>query len=302
MEDWSSETENINQNTKNIDMVDTLKLVKMINEEDCKVALAVQKALPEIAEAIDIIAENFKSAGRLIYFGAGTSGRLGILDASECPPTFSVSSQMVQGVIAGGDKAIKEAIEGAEDSVEMARIDFKYKNIKSNDTIVGISASGNAKYILQVLKLAQKKGCKTIAITSNINADIAEFADCFICIETGAEVISGSTRMKAGTAQKMVLNMLSTGAMIKIGKTYGNLMIDVSPTNEKLKKRAIKMVTMLTNMSPSLAETELENNGYKVKEAVLKLKYNITNKEASELIIKNNWMLRKVFKELDMIK
>ncbi len=288
-------TELINKNTVNIDMVGTYDILTMINQEDMKVASAVQKCIPEIAQAVDIIVKNFLDGGRLFYVGAGTSGRLGVLDASECPPTFSVTPDMVQGIIAGGDRALREAIEGAEDSEELAATDFKNKDICSNDTIVGISASGNAKYVVKFLEIAKIKKCKTVAVTSNPDAKMKDFADCFICVETGAEAISGSTRMKAGTAQKMILNMLSTASMVKIGKTYHNLMIDVKPTNDKLKRRAVTIVSEICGCRPATARNVLETNGYKTKHAVLFILYGLSFDEADMLLKENNGVLRKIF-------
>lgn len=288
-------TELINKNTVNIDMVGTYDILTMINQEDMKVASAVQKCIPEIAQAVDIIVKNFLDGGRLFYVGAGTSGRLGVLDASECPPTFSVTPDMVQGIIAGGDRALREAIEGAEDSEDLAATDFKNKDICSNDTIVGISASGNAKYVVKFLEIAKIKKCKTVAVTSNPDAKMKDFADCFICVETGAEAISGSTRMKAGTAQKMILNMLSTASMVKIGKTYHNLMIDVKPTNDKLKRRAVTIVSEICGCRPATARNVLETNGYKTKHAVLFILYGLSFDEADMLLKENNGVLRKIF-------
>ena len=222
-------TEYRNENTKNIDLLSTIDIVRKINEEDKLVALAVEDETPNIAQAVDIIAKQFLKGGKLYYFGAGTSGRLGVLDASECPPTFGVSSDMVQGIIAGGDRAIKHAVEGAEDNFELGKKDAEI--LTDKDVCVAISASGNPKYLLGVLEKAEENGCKTIALTCNSKAAILEEAGHGICVEVGPEVIAGSSRMKAGTAQKMVLNMLTTGAMIKIGKTYENYMIDLMPTN-----------------------------------------------------------------------
>lgn len=295
-------TENINPNTIDIDMVSTQDMLRIINNEDLTVAQAVGKTIPQIAQGVDIIVKNFLDKGRLIYVGAGTSGRLGVLDASECPPTFSTSPDMVKGIIAGGDRALREAIEGAEDSEKLAMKDFDDLDICSNDTIVGISASGNAKYIVRFLQIAQLKKCKTIAVTSNPKAKMGEFADCFICVETGAEVISGSTRMKAGTAQKMVLNMLSTGAMIKIGKTYHNLMIDVKPTNEKLRHRATSIVSQITGMKEQYAKKVLEDFDYKIKHTVLNILYGFTYKEAEEKLLKHNGVLRRVIEEVNTKK
>ena len=288
-------TEKSNPNTVNIDCASSLEIAQMINNEDLKVAKKINENLEPIAKAIDIISENFLNGGRLFYFGAGTSGRLGVLDASECPPTFSSEPDMVQGIIAGGDKALRYAIEGAEDSIELAKEDFAKIKATKNDTIVSISASGNANYVIEILKLAKEVGAKTIAVTCNSNAKMSEFADVVICIETGAEAITGSTRMKAGTAQKMVLNMLTTGAMVKIGKVYKNLMIDVKPTNIKLKDRATRIVAEIAQVEKDVALKTLENNGYKVKEAVLQIKYGITFEKAQELLKEHNGILRKVF-------
>ena len=293
-----SQTENLNKNTENIDTATTLDVVKMINNEDFNAVNAVQKCLPEISKAVDIIVENFNNDGRLIYFGAGTSGRLGDLDAYECPPTFSTPETMVVGVIAGGDHALRHAIEGAEDKPDFAKEDFDKLNIDKKDTVVAISASGNAAYVVEVLKLAKEKNCKTIAVTSNKNALTKEFADIFICAETGAEAISGSTRMKAGTAQKLILNMLTTASMVKIGKVYKNYMIDVKPTNDKLKKRAVKITASIAEVDEQKAQEVLSANGYKIKHAILNLKYGLSEDKAERLIKENNGVLRKIFEKL----
>ena len=291
-------TEKTNPNTLNIDVASSLEIARMINEEDKKVAEKISENLTTIAKAIDIISENFLKGGRLLYFGAGTSGRLGVLDASECPPTFNSPNEMVQGIIAGGDRALRFAIEGAEDSCELARKDFEKLDITEKDTVVSISASGNANYVIEVLKLAKEKKAKTIALTCNPMANISKIADVVICIETGAEVITGSTRMKAGTAQKMVLNMLTTGAMIKIGKVYKNFMIDVKPTNIKLKDRAQRIVSEIAHCSQDEAKAVLESNEYKVKEAILQIKYSISYEKATTLLDKFNGVLGKVFSAL----
>lgn len=288
-------TEHINRDTFNIDLVGTYDMLVMINNEDMKVAEAVKKCIPQIAKAVDIIVRNFLHGGRLFYVGSGTSGRLGVLDASECPPTFSVPPDMVQGIIAGGDRALREAIEGAEDSEEMALYDFDKYDICNTDTVVGISASGNAKYVCKFLQVAKIKKCKTVVITSNPDAKLKEYADCFICAETGAEAISGSTRMKAGTAQKMILNMLSTAAMVKIGKTYHNLMIDVKPTNSKLKRRAVTIVSEICGCREMTARNVLEANGYNTKHAVLFILYGLSFEEADNLLKQNQGVLRRIF-------
>lgn len=288
-------TEKTNPDTVNIDISSTLEIVQMINREDMKVARKISENLKDISAAVDLIVENFQKGGRLLYFGAGTSGRLGVLDASECPPTFNTDDNMVQGIIAGGDRALRFAVEGAEDCVELARSDFGRLNISENDTVVSVSASGNANYVIEILKLAKEKNVKTIALTCNPKAKMSEYADVNICIETGAEAVTGSTRMKAGTAQKMVLNMLTTCAMVKIGKTYKNFMVDVKPTNMKLKDRAVRIVSSISASNEDNARKTLENNGWHVKEAIIQLKYNLDFDSAKKLLDRNNGILRNVF-------
>jgi len=287
-------TENLNKKTKDIDIVPTIKLVEMINNEDKIVAKAVGKEKKKIAAAIDAISEKFLNGGRLLYFGAGTSGRLGVLDASECPPTFGVEPERVQGFIAGGDNALRNAIEGAEDSAENAISDLTRSNASFKDIVVAISASGNANYITTLLKNAKSKKIKTIGICCNKNAKMKNLCDIFICPIVKEEAIAGSTRMKCGTAQKMILNMLSTGSMVKIGKTYQNYMIDVKATNEKLKNRAINIVSELTNTTTQKALETLELTNFDVKTATVMLWLN-TDLETTEKLLKdNNGILRKI--------
>ena len=293
-------TEFRNENTKNIDLLSTIDIVRKINEEDKLVALAIEDEAPNIAQAIDMIAKQFLVGGRLYYFGAGTSGRIGILDASECPPTFGVPADMVTGVIAGGDTAIRTAVEGAEDNFELGEKDAEV--LTDKDVCVAISASGNPKYLLGVLSQAEKNGCKTIALTCNHNALILEEARLGICVEVGPEVIAGSSRMKAGTVQKMVLNMLSTGAMIKIGKTYENFMIDLMPTNEKLKDRAIRIVAEIAETSASNALKTLLGCDWKVKVAIMMIKCNLTKDEAIEALRKNCGVLRRALNSFSQMK
>ena len=283
-------TEYRNENTKNIDLLSTIDIVRKINEEDKLVALAIEDEAPNIAQAIDMIAKQFLLGGKLYYYGAGTSGRIGILDASECPPTFGVPSDMVTGIIAGGDTAIRTAVEGAEDNFELGEKDAQI--LTDKDVCVAISASGNPKYLLGVLAQAEKNGCKTIALTCNHNALILDEARLGICVEVGPEVIAGSSRMKAGTVQKMVLNMLSTGAMIKIGKTYENFMIDLMPTNEKLKDRAIRIVAEIADTNASTALTTLLECNWHVKVAIMMIKCKLTQDEAKEALKKNCGVLR----------
>lgn len=239
-------TEKRNAASADIDKVSTLEMVKIINEEDKKIALAVEKVLPQIANAVDIIAQKLSNGGRLFYIGAGTSGRLGILDASECPPTFGVDSDLVQGIIAGGNYAITNAVEGAEDNKNLAVENLREKNFCAADILVGIAASGRTPYVLGGIEYAKKIGAVTVGVSCVENSILAKFVDIEITPVTGAEIITGSTRMKAGTATKMVLNMLTTGAMIRLGKVYGNLMVDVRATNEKLRDRAKRIVMAAT--------------------------------------------------------
>ncbi|MBQ7450095.1 N-acetylmuramic acid 6-phosphate etherase [bacterium] len=292
----SISTEKSNPNTVNIDVSPTLRIVEMINNEDKTVAFAVEKELLNIAQAVDLIVDNFNKGGRLLYFGAGTSGRLGVLDASECPPTFGVLPEMVQGVIAGGKKALTTAIEGAEDDISFAIKDFETLNVKNNDTIVCISASGNPKYLLKIAELAKNIEAKTVVITSNKSAKLIELSDIAICPEVGAEPISGSSRMKSGTAQKMILNMLSTASMIKMGKTYKNFMVDLKATNEKLKNRAVSIVVDLTRCDKETALKHLKENEYDIKSAVIEIIFNVSHNEALIMLKQNDNILRKTLK------
>jgi len=285
-------TEYRNENTKNIDLLSTIDMVRKMNEEDKLVALSVEEEAEHIAEAIDIIAKQFLKGGRLFYFGAGTSGRLGVLDASECPPTFSVAPDMVQGIIAGGKEAFVNAVEGAEDNYENGVKDAEI--LTDKDVCVVISASGNPKYLLGVLAQADKVNAKTIAITCNSKAKIAEDAGLVICVEVGPEVIAGSSRLKAGTAQKMVLNMLSTGAMIKIGKTYENYMIDLKAVNEKLKDRAIRIVAQIAEVSHSDALSTLLKCDWEIKTAIVSLMMGMDIQKSRDELRKHAGVLRKI--------
>lgn len=288
-------TENRNENTRDIDLVSSFEIVQKINKEDEIITEAVKHVLSNIAAGIDIISERFLKNGKLFYFGAGTSGRLGVLDASECPPTFGVEPDMVQGIIAGGDKALRFAIEGAEDNFELGVKDGSI--LKKNDVCVLISASGNPNYLMGVAKSAHEKECAIIAITSNSEGKILNEADVKICVEVGAEVIAGSSRMKSGTAQKMVLNMLSTGSMIKIGKTYENLMIDVKATNEKLKNRAVQIVSDLSGTDKETSLKALEKCGWQVKIAAFTLIKNVSAENAQSALNRNGGFLRKALND-----
>ena len=285
-------TEYRNENTKDIDLLSPIDVVRKMNEEDQIVAKVVGDVASDIATAIDMIAKAFLKGGRLFYFGAGTSGRLGILDASECPPTFSVDPSMVQGRIAGGEKALLSAVEGAEDNFEAGQKDAEI--LTGKDVCVVISASGNPKYLLGVLDKADAIGCATIGITCNSKGRIAQEAGHIICTEVGPEVIAGSSRLKAGTAQKMVLNMLSTGSMIKIGKTYENFMIDLKAVNEKLKDRAIRIVSQIAQVSNSDALAALLKCNWEIKTAIIMIKMDLDAESSRKELKKYGGVLRKL--------
>ncbi len=262
-------TEKRNPATTAIDRMSALEIARVMNAEDATVAAAVQEELPQIARAIDGIAARLRQGGRLLYIGAGTSGRLGVLDASECPPTFATPPELVFGWIAGGPEALTRSIEGAEDSAETGRADVARLGLTANDTLVGVAASGRTPYVLGAVSYAKERGTLTVGLACNAGTSLAQLADIMIAPVVGPEVIAGSTRLKAGTAQKMVLNMLSTGAMILLGKTYGNLMVDVQPTNAKLRRRAIGIVREATGLPESAAKTLLHASNDEVKTAIV---------------------------------
>lgn len=263
-------TEMRNPNTKYIDRMTTAEMLECIQRENENSVHSVGCALGEIEIACDMIAEKLSEGGRLIYVGAGTSGRLGVLDAAECPPTFGVPRDMVIGIIAGGEKCMFQAAEAAEDNYESGVNDLKDKHLTKDDAVVGISASGNAKYIIGALEYANELGCATIGITSNNGTRITECARVSIVTDTGAEVITGSTRMKAGTAQKLVLNMLSTVTMIKLGNVYENMMINLRPSNDKLTRRMIRIVTEITGVNDEEAKKLLQEADWNIRSAVQK--------------------------------
>lgn len=295
-------TEGRNTNTINIDKADTLTIIELINEEDKKVALAVEKVKESIAKAVDCIYEKLSTGGRLIYIGAGTSGRLGVIDASECPPTFGVDFEMVQGIIAGGYEAMFKSVEDAEDSEEGGKNDLIDKKLTSMDVVCGIAASGRTPYVIGAMKYAKEIGAAVICITANQEGKMNEIADISIGVDVGPEVINGSTRMKAGTAQKLVLNILSTATMIKLGKVYGNLMVDVQATNEKLIDRAKRIVCLATGVKETLATEYLFKTDFNVKLSILMIKENLDIETAIELLEKNNGFLQKALDYVDNIK
>ena len=292
-------TEERNPNTLNIDSVSTEEIITMINEEDKKVAFAVEKEKSHIVKAVDVIAYRLKNGGRLIYVGAGTSGRLGIVDASECPPTFGVDDQLVQGIIAGGNTAIFKAVEGAEDSTELGKKDLIKKNVNKNDVICGIAASGRTPYVIGAMKYGKDIGSAVICVTMNPNSEMAAIADVPISVVVGPEVIMGSTRMKAGTAQKMVLNMLTTGTMVKLGKVYGNLMVDVQSTNEKLITRAKRIIMLATGVDITTAEKYLKETEYDVKLSIFMIQTNLDKEKAEKILNDNNGYIQKAIDSIN---
>lgn len=279
-------TEQRNENTMHIDQLPTEEMVKLINREDHRVAEAVGEVTGQIAKAVDLIAAHLKDGGRLIYCGAGTSGRLGILDAVECPPTYSTDPEMVQALMAGGYGAIFKAVEGAEDSKTLGVEDMKKISFCAKDVLVGIAASGRTPYVLGCMEYARELGAPTVAVTCCPGSVLDSFADIGIAPCPGPEVITGSTRMKSGTAQKMVLNMLSTGAMIKLGKVYGNLMVDVKPSNEKLIRRCVSIVRAAAECGEETAVKALEACGYRPKTAIVMILRDVDADTALALIEK----------------
>jgi len=282
------DTEQSNPHSLHIDEMSTMDILTTINNEDQKVALAVKEVLPQISKAVDCIYNQMCKGGRLIYIGAGTSGRLGVLDASECPPTYGIDPTLIQGLIAGGKEALTTAIEGAEDSQDQAVEDLKNIHLTDKDVVCGIAASGRTPYVISALQYAHTVGSETISICCVHNGYISKYAHYPIEVITGAEVVTGSTRMKAGTAQKLILNMISTSVMIKRGKVYKNLMVDVQPTNEKLKMRAVNIVSQSLDCSEEEARTLLTKCHYNVKIAILSGLTGKDEKKCEEVLLKNN--------------
>ncbi|EXU60329.1 N-acetylmuramic acid 6-phosphate etherase [Mycoplasma mycoides] len=280
------ETENINKNSLDIDKKSTSEIIKIINNEDIKVAYAIKKELNQISNVIDLIFERFKKGGRLIYIGSGTSGRLGILDASEMYPTYGINPNRIIGIIAGGNKAIKNPIEGAEDNEKLAIIDLNKIKLNSLDTVIGIASSGKTPYVLSALKYANKKDALSVGLCMTKNSEMTKIANQVISVKTGAEIITGSTRMKAGTATKLICNMITTTLMIKLGKVYKNLMIDLVATNDKLKKRAFKIVKQITNAKDHIIYKALNESNFSCKHAIIMILKNISYSE-SVLLLEN---------------
>ncbi|MDF2786741.1 MAG: murQ [Pantoea eucrina] len=290
-------TESRNPASQNIDELSTEAMLRVINDEDKKVALAVEAIVPQIAQVTEAIAHAFSQGGRLIYCGAGTSGRLGILDASECPPTFGTPRDQVVGLIAGGHTAILQAVENAEDNAGRGAQDLAYIGFGARDVLVGIAASGRTPYVLGALAYAREQGAFTAALTCNPDSAMAQAADVALTPVVGPEVVTGSSRMKAGTAQKLVLNMLSTGAMIRSGKVYGNLMVDVEATNQKLVQRQINIVKQATECDDATAQQALTACGGHCKTAIVMVLAGLTAEEARTLLEQNRGFIRAALRD-----
>lgn len=286
------QTEGRNTASENIDTLSTLDMLTIINQEDQKVALAVERILPQIAQAVDAITHAFALGGRLIYCGAGTSGRLGILDASECPPTYGTPREQVIGLIAGGQTAILRAVENAEDNVALGEQDMIENQVGERDVVVGIAASGRTPYVIGAMKYARTQGATVVSLTCNANSAMSQLADIALEAVVGPEVVTGSSRMKAGTAQKMVLNMLTTGSMIRSGKVYGNLMVDVEATNAKLVQRQVDIVMQATDCDRSTAIKALSECERHCKTAILMILGQLSAAEASAVLTQNNGFIR----------
>ena len=289
-------TEQRNPNSMHVDSLSALEIVQLMNEEDKQVPLAIEKCLPQIAQAVECIVAAFQQGGRLVYIGAGTSGRLGVLDASECPPTFGVSPEMVKGIIAGGECALRHPIEGAEDSKTQAEVDLQTIQFSSKDVLVGIAASGRTPYVIGALEYAKSLGSVTVSIASNPNSAMANIVDIAIDTVVGPEVLTGSSRLKSGTAQKLVLNMLTTASMILMGKCYQNLMVDVQASNEKLKARAIRIVMQATDCDKALAEETLKQADQNAKLAIMMILSGLDRAQAEALLEKHHGKLQLTLK------
>jgi N-acetylmuramic acid 6-phosphate etherase len=289
-------TEQRNPNSMHVDSLSALEIVQLMNKEDKQVPLAIEKCLPQIAQAVECIVAAFQQGGRLVYIGAGTSGRLGVLDASECPPTFGVSPEMVKGIIAGGEHALRHPIEGAEDSKTHAVVDLQTIQFSSKDVLVGIAASGRTPYVIGALEYAKSLGSVTVSIASNPNSAMANIVDIAIDTVVGPEVLTGSSRLKSGTAQKLVLNMLTTASMILMGKCYQNLMVDVQASNEKLKARAIRIVMQATDCDKTLAEETLKLADQNAKLAIMMILSGLDRAQAEALLEKHHGKLQLALK------
>jgi N-acetylmuramic acid 6-phosphate etherase len=290
-------SEHRNGASKNLDRMTAKEIVRLMNREDRKVAVAVNRELPAIARAVDAIVNSIRNGGRLIYVGAGSSGRMAVLDAAECPPTFGTSPKLVQALIAGGRAAVTGAVEGAEDSRKNGERDLRAHKLSRRDVVVGITASGTTPYVLSALKYAGKNGASTVAITVNPRTPVARVAKILIAPRVGPEILTGSTRLKAGTAQKMVLNMLSTAAMARLGHVYENLMIDVKPSNQKVSDRIVRILGEASGKSLSASEHALRQSGHNLRAALVMLKLGVDARAATTKLAKSKGDLREALGE-----
>jgi N-acetylmuramic acid 6-phosphate etherase len=290
-------TEHRNPASRNLDRLSTTAILRLMNREDRKIAVLVGREIPAIARAVDAVVRGIGKGGRLIYVGAGTSGRLAVLDAAECPPTFGVSPELVQALIAGGKRAVTGAVEGAEDSVANGARDLRAKKLTRNDVVVGIAASGTTPYVLGALAFARKRRATIVALTSNRRSPMARYASIVIAPAVGPEVVTGSTRLKAGTSHKLVLNMLSTAAMVRLGHVYENLMIDVALTNQKLRDRGLRILAEASGKDMSVAKHALRQSGHNLRVALVMLRLSLDAKQARQRLSSNKGNLRQALGE-----
>lgn len=287
-------TEQRNEKTMNLDTLSTIDILRLMNDEDSRVPASVREELPQIEKVVEAVKKSFRQGGHLIYVGAGTSGRLGILDAAECVPTFSVDPSMVQGLIAGGISAMTVAVEGAEDSLDLGEEDLKNIHLTNKDTVLGIAASGRTPYVIGALEYAKKIGATTATLACNKNAEISKHADINIEVEVGPEILTGSTRLKSGTAQKLVLNMISTASMVGIGKVYKNLMVDVKPTNDKLVERSKTIIMQATDCNYEVADKFFREADKNVKLAIVMILTSLSKEEARQKLTDKKGFIRNV--------
>lgn len=292
-------TEQVNQMTKDIDECTTEQILEVINYEDSQVSKVVKEEIPSIAEAVELIYKSLKNGGRMIYLGAGTSGRLGVLDASECPPTYGTDPSLIQGYIAGGDTALRTAVEGCEDSEEEGRNTVIQCKATKGDVVIGITASGSAAYVIGALKQAREAGAATIGIVNNKDTKVEPFCDVCISAVVGPEVIVGSTRMKAGTAQKLILNMLTTTSMIRLGKVYGNMMVDLKASNHKLNDRALRIVKDVTKVDDATAKEYLEAANKNTKLAIMMIASGFSAEKSEKILEENDGYLKRALQQVE---
>jgi N-acetylmuramic acid 6-phosphate etherase len=286
-------TEQRNRHSRGLDRKSTLDVLRVLNREDARVALAVRRELPKIAQAVEAIVHAFRRGGRLFYVGAGTSGRLAVIDAAECPPTFGTPPKMVKAILAGGARAIRHAVEGAEDSSAGGARDLSRSGVMRRDVVVGLSASGATPYVIGALRLARRRGAITVGVTSNPRSPLARHSRIAIALDTGPEAIAGSTRLKAGTAQKMVLNLLSTAAMVRLGRIYENWMINVALTNQKLRRRGARILEEAAGVNASQAQHALRRTGHDLPAALVMLKTGVSPRDAQKSLAKSGGHVRR---------